>query len=150
MAATTSRCATENPAAPGDLTGGIPFADGAGEVVALGTGVTRFKGARTLGAFVNYRTEPEWQKTVRALTGGAGVKQVLEVGSRSTFAKALEALAFDGHIAMIGTLSGFAEQLPTGPLFQAGAHLTAVYVGSRADFEAPLRAGAVRAETERS
>ena len=37
---------------------------------------------------------------------------------------------------MIGTLSGFADQIPTGPLFGAGAHLTAVYVGSRADFEA--------------
>ena len=244
------------PGGPGDLTGGIPFADGAGEVVALGTGVTRFKvgdrvvgifmprwlsgdrtadgmqssrggkaggmlselvvadeqalvappkhltyeeaatlptsgvtawvglfkygqikagdyvllegtggvstfglvlavaagakpiitsssdaklaRARTLGAFgtVNYRTDDDGQKAVRGLTGGVGVKQVLEVGGRGTFAKALEALAFDGHVAMIGTLSGFAEQLPTGPLLQVGAHLTAVYVGSRADFEA--------------
>ena len=244
------------PGGPGDLTGGIPFADGAGDVVALGVGVTRFKvgdrvvgifmprwidgdrtadgvtssrggnaggmlsefvvadeqslvtfpkhlsyeeaatlptsgvtawvglfkyghlkagdyvllegtggvstfglvlaaaagakpiitsssdakleRARKLGAFgtVNYRADADWQKAVRASTGGAGVKQVLEVGGRGTFAKALEALAFDGHVAMIGTLSGFAEQLPTGPIFQAGAHLTAVYVGSRADFEA--------------
>jgi NADPH:quinone reductase-like Zn-dependent oxidoreductase len=244
------------PGGPADLTGGIPFADGAGEVVALGTGVTRFKvgdrvagifmqrwldgdrtaeglessrggnaggmlsemivsneqslvripehltyeeaatlptagvtawvglfkygglkardhvllegtggvstfglifaaaagakpiitsssdakleRARQLGAFgtVNYRTHPDWQKEVRTLTGGTGVKQVLEVGGASTFAKALEALAFDGHVAMIGTLSGFAPQIPTGPLFGAGAHLTAIYVGARADFEA--------------
>ena len=70
------------------------------------------------------------------LTGGIGVKHVLEVGGKDTFAKALEALAFDGHVAMIGTLSGFAEEIPVGPLFGAGAHLTAIYVGSRADFEA--------------
>ncbi len=37
---------------------------------------------------------------------------------------------------MIGTLSGFAPEIPTGPLFGAGAHLTAIFVGARADFEA--------------
>jgi NADPH:quinone reductase-like Zn-dependent oxidoreductase len=94
--------------------------------------------ARKLGAFgtVNYRSNAEWQKEVRALTGGAGVKRVLEVGGEATVEKALDALALDGHVALIGTLSGFAAQIPTGPLFRAGAHLTAVYVGSRADFEA--------------
>ena len=39
-------------------------------------------------------------------------------------------------VAMIGTLSGFAREVPAGPLFGAGAHLTAVFVGARADFEA--------------
>ncbi len=94
--------------------------------------------ARKLGAFgtVNYRTNPDWQKEVRMLTGGVGVKQVLEVGGTDTVAKALEALALDGHVALIGTLSGFAPQIPTGALFGAGAHLTAIYVGARADFEA--------------
>ena len=94
--------------------------------------------ARKLGAFgtVNYRQNEDWQKEVRRLTGGAGVKQVLEVGGQRTIAKALEALALDGHVALIGSLSGFAEQIPVGPLFGAGAHLTAIYVGSRADFEA--------------
>ena len=94
--------------------------------------------ARKLGAFgtVNYHQNDDWQKEVRRLTGGVGVKQVLEVGGQRTIAKALEALAFDGHVALIGSLSGFAEQIPLGPLFGAGAHLTAIYVGSRADFEA--------------
>jgi NADPH:quinone reductase-like Zn-dependent oxidoreductase len=94
--------------------------------------------ARKLGAFgtVNYRSNADWQKEVRSLTGGAGVKRVLEVGGQATIEKALEALALDGHVALIGTLSGFAPQIPTGPLFRAGAHLTAIYVGSRADFEA--------------
>jgi NADPH:quinone reductase-like Zn-dependent oxidoreductase len=118
---------------------GLVFAVAAGaKPIITSSSDAKLERARALGAFgtVNYRTNPEWQKTVRELTGGGGVKQVLEVGGRSTFAKALEALAFDGHVAMIGTLSGFADQLPTGPLFRAGAHLTAVYVGSRADFEA--------------
>lgn len=91
-----------------------------------------------LGAFgtVNYRTDPEWQQQVRELTGGIGVKHVLEVGGSQTITKAFEALALDGHIALIGTLSGFPQELPLGPLFGNVAHLSALYVGSRADFEA--------------
>ena len=123
----------------GVSTFGLLFAAAAGAKPII-TSSSDAKLARTveLGAVgtVNYRSNPDWQKEVRALTGGAGVKHVLEVGGKDTFAKALEALAFDGHVAMIGTLSGFSEQIPAGPLFGAGAHLTAIYVGSRADFEA--------------
>jgi NADPH:quinone reductase-like Zn-dependent oxidoreductase len=123
----------------GVSTFGLIFAAAAGaKPIITSSSDTKLERARTLGAFgtVNYRTNPEWQTQVRDLTGGTGVKQVLEVGGASTFAKALEALAFDGHVAMIGTLSGFAPEIPTGPLFGAGAHLTAIYVGARADFEA--------------
>ena len=50
--------------------------------------------ARELGAFgtVNYRSNPEWQREVRELTGGAGVDQVLEVGGQDTLPRALQAL----------------------------------------------------------
>jgi NADPH:quinone reductase-like Zn-dependent oxidoreductase len=94
--------------------------------------------ARELGAFgtVNYRTNPEWQREVRALTGGAGVDQVLEVGGQDTLPRALEALAYDGHIAVIGGLSGFASDVPVGALMGLGATVSGIYVGSRADFEA--------------
>lgn len=94
--------------------------------------------AAGLGAVgtVNYRTNPDWSGMVRELTGGAGVNQVLEVGGKSTLPLALQSLAMDGHIALIGSLSGFPEGIPMGPVMRAGAHLTAVYVGSREDFEA--------------
>jgi NADPH:quinone reductase-like Zn-dependent oxidoreductase len=94
--------------------------------------------ARELGAFgtVNYRQNPEWQIEVRKLTGGAGVSQVLEVGGQDTLPKALQALAFDGHVAVIGGLSGFASDVPVGPLMGLAAQVTGIYVGSRADFEA--------------
>ena len=59
------------PGGPGDLTGGIPFADGAGEVVALGVGVTRFKVAdRVVGIFM-----PRWadgDRTAEGLTTSRG------------------------------------------------------------------------------
>jgi NADPH:quinone reductase-like Zn-dependent oxidoreductase len=94
--------------------------------------------AKELGAFgtVNYRKNPDWQKEVRKLTGGAGVDQVLEVGGRDTLGKALEALAYGGHIALIGGLSGFGGELPVGPLMFMNASVSGIYVGSRKDFEA--------------
>jgi NADPH:quinone reductase-like Zn-dependent oxidoreductase len=97
--------------------------------------------ARALGAFgmVNYRTNAEWQREVRKLTGDAGVDHVLEVGGRDTLPKALESLAFEGHVAMIGGLSGFSSDVPVGRLMGSGASVTGVYVGSRADFEAMNR-----------
>ena len=94
-----------------------------------------------MGAFgtVNYRTNPDWQKEVRKLTGDVGVDHVLEVGGRDTLPRALEALAYDGHIALIGGLSGFASDVPAGRLLGMGARVTGIYVGSRADFEAMNR-----------
>ncbi len=93
--------------------------------------------ARELGAFgtVNYRTNPDWQREVRALTGDHGVDHVLEVGGEDTLPKALEALALDGHIALIGGLSGFGADIPAGALMGLGARATGIYVGSREDFE---------------
>lgn len=94
--------------------------------------------AKLMGAFgvANYRKNPDWQEQVRELTGGAGVDHVLEVGGRDTLEKAIEALAYGGHIALIGGLSGFATGVPVGPLMIMNATASGIYVGSRADFEA--------------
>ncbi len=94
--------------------------------------------ARALGAFgtANYRKNPDWQQKVRKLTGDAGVDHVLEVGGRDTLGKALEALAYGGHIALIGGLSGYGSDLPTDSLMWINATASGIYVGSREDFEA--------------
>jgi NADPH:quinone reductase-like Zn-dependent oxidoreductase len=94
--------------------------------------------ARELGAFgtVNYRSNAEWQNEVRALTGGTGVAHVLEVGGQDTLPRALQALAYGGHVAIIGGLSGFASDVPVGTLMGLNATASGIYVGSRADFEA--------------
>lgn len=94
--------------------------------------------ARELGAagVVNYRTSPEWQEDVRALTGGVGVTHVLEVGGEDTLPRAVDALGMNGHIALIGGLSGSADSLPIGSFVGSGASVTGIYVGSRSDFEA--------------
>ena len=94
--------------------------------------------ARRLGAFgtVNYRSNPEWQIEVRELSGGHGVDQALDVGGRETLPRALDALAYGGHVALIGGLSGYGSDLPTDSLMWINATASGVYVGSREHFEA--------------
>ena len=126
----------------GVSTFGLQFAAAAGaRPIITSSSDDKIARVKTMGAFgtVNYRTNPEWQKEVRKLTGDVGVDHVLEVGGRDTLPRALEALAYDGHIALIGGLSGFASDLPAGRLLGIGARVTGIYVGSRADFEAMNR-----------
>jgi NADPH:quinone reductase-like Zn-dependent oxidoreductase len=118
---------------------GLQFAAAAGaKPIITSSSDAKLAKARDNGAFgtVNYRNDPEWQKAVRKLTGDHGVDQVLEVGGQDTLPRALDALAYGGHIALIGGLSGFASDLPVGRLLGMNAAASGIYVGSRADFEA--------------
>ncbi len=118
---------------------GLQFAVAAGaRPIITSSSDAKLDRARELGAFgtVNYRTNPEWQVDVRALTDDAGVSHVLEVGGRDTLPRAVQALGYGAHIALIGGLSGSAEALPIRNFIGLGASSTAIYVGSRADFEA--------------
>ena len=94
--------------------------------------------ARAMGAVgtANYRSNPDWHLEVRELSGGHGVDQVLDVGGRDTLEKALEILAYGGHIALIGGLSGYGSDLSTNAIMWINATASGVYVGSREDFEA--------------
>jgi len=96
--------------------------------------------ARELGAFsaINYRDSPDWEQAVRAATGGAGVQQALEVGGKGTLPKTLACLGAGGHVALIGGLSSFGGEIPSGQLMGNNATASGIYVGSRADFEALL------------
>jgi NADPH:quinone reductase-like Zn-dependent oxidoreductase len=118
---------------------GLIFAAAAGaKPIITSSSDEKLQRAKELGAFgtVNYRTNPDWQKEVRALSGGHGVDQVLDVGGKETLGKALEALAHGGHVALIGGLSGYGSDLPTDALMWINATASGVYVGSREDFEA--------------
>jgi NADPH:quinone reductase-like Zn-dependent oxidoreductase len=120
---------------------GLQFAAAAGaRPIITSSSDAKLEKARTLGAVatVNYKTHPDWQQDVRAATGGAGVKNVLEIGGKDTLPKAIASLAQGGHIALIGGLSagGFVRGTPTDLLKPYNARLTHIYVGSRADFAA--------------
>ncbi|MGI9259577.1 MAG: zinc-dependent alcohol dehydrogenase family protein [Gammaproteobacteria bacterium] len=117
---------------------GLQFAAAAGaRPIITSSSDSKLERARSLGAVgtVNYRSRPEWQEEVLALTDGAGVDHVLEVVGQETLFRAIEALAFDGHVAIIGGLSGRADELPLRGL-PNGSSVTNIFVGSREDFEA--------------
>ena len=84
----------------------------------------------------NYRSNSDWHLEVKKISGGDGVHQVLDVGGRDTLARALEILAYGGHIALIGGLSGYGSDVPTDAIMWINATVSGVYVGSREDFEA--------------
>jgi len=118
---------------------GLVFAAAAGaKPIITSSRDEKLERAIGLGAFgtVNYRKNAEWQRRVRELTGGHGVDQVLDVGGKDTLPRALETLAYGGHVALIGGLSGYGSDLPTDSLMWINATASGVYVGSREDFEA--------------
>jgi NADPH:quinone reductase-like Zn-dependent oxidoreductase len=94
--------------------------------------------AKALGAIggVNYKTSPDWEKPVRALSNGAGVQQVLEVGGKDSIPHALASLGQGGHIALIGGLGGFGGEVPVMTLLGQNITVSGIYVGSRENFEA--------------
>jgi NADPH:quinone reductase-like Zn-dependent oxidoreductase len=97
--------------------------------------------AKELGAVgsINYREFPKWEEEIRKLTEGRGVAHVLEVGGESTRPHALAALAFGGHVALIGGLGGFGGSLSVEELGALNATASGIYVGSRGDLESLLR-----------
>ena len=94
---------------------GLQFAAAAGaKPIITSSSDEKLERARKLGAIggVNYKTNPDWEKPVRALTGGLGVHQVLEVGGKDSLPHAIASLGPGAHIALIGGLGGFGGDIP--------------------------------------
>jgi NADPH:quinone reductase-like Zn-dependent oxidoreductase len=89
--------------------------------------------ARTMGAdfTVNYRSDAEWGRTVRAWTGKRGVDHVLEIGGPGTLAQSIVAARVGGHISLIGILTGVKGEVPTLALMAKQIKLQGIIVGSR-------------------
>jgi NADPH:quinone reductase-like Zn-dependent oxidoreductase len=120
---------------------GLQFARAAGaNGIITSSSDAKLTKAKSLGAVtgINYKTEPDWEKPVRAATQGVGVHHVLEVGGSGTLAKSLATLAFGGHLALIGGLTNFGGDIPVFSLIGRNASVTGITVGSRAEFEAML------------
>lgn len=102
-------------------------------VIATSSSDEKLKRLQDLGAdhVINYRTHPEWGNQVRALTDGKGVDIVVEVGGPNTLAQSINACRIDGHIALIGVLTGFEGTVPTVHLMRMQQTLKGLIVGSR-------------------
>ena len=96
--------------------------------------------ARDLGAWqtINYRSNPDWEQEVLALTKGRGVDLVAEVGGAGTLERSIQAVRVGGSIGLVGVLTGGTID-PTS-VMRKSIRLQGIYVGSRAMFENMNRA----------
>lgn len=111
-------------------------------VIVTSSSAAKLERARESGAWqtVNYVEEPGWAKTVRRMTGGAGVDHVVEVGGAGTLEQSLKAVRVGGEISVIGVLSGISSELNIIPILMSQVRLQGILVGSRESFERMNRA----------
>lgn len=111
-------------------------------VIATSGSDEKLRRALDLGASdgINYKAEPDWDKRARALTGGAGVDHVVEVGGAGTLSRSLRAVRMGGRVGMIGVLSGGAAEVNVFPVLMKCVRVQGIFVGSVAMFEAMNRA----------
>lgn len=102
-------------------------------VIATTSSVAKAERLTALGAaaVVNYAEDPQWGRSVRALTGGRGVDRVVEVGGPGTIAQSLRAVALGGEIASIGFLSTENPGIDFFQLKTSGASFRNITVGDR-------------------
>jgi NADPH:quinone reductase-like Zn-dependent oxidoreductase len=89
---------------------------------------------------INYKTTPDWDEKVWALTDGRGVDHVVEVGGSGTLNKSLRAVRVGGRISLIGVLTGFSGDISTVSILHKSIRVQGIYVGSREMFAAMNRA----------
>lgn len=121
----------------------LQFAKLAGaRVIVTSSSDAKLNRAHALGAddTINYRSEPEWAKRARELTGGNGVDHVVEVGGAGTLAQSMKAVRIGGTISVIGVLAGNASELNVIPILMQNLRLQGVMVGSKEIFENMNRA----------
>jgi NADPH:quinone reductase-like Zn-dependent oxidoreductase len=116
---------------------GLQLAQTAGvRVIILSSSDAKLERARAMGAdeTINYKTEPDWEKKVLALTGGEGVDLTLEVGGTGMLSRTLRATRYGSRVSLIGVLSGIAGDVQIGPILHKMLQINGIYVGSRAMF----------------
>jgi NADPH:quinone reductase-like Zn-dependent oxidoreductase len=122
---------------------GLQFAHAMGiQAIITSSSDVKIARARTLGAAhaINYKNNPDWEKSAMEFTGGRGVDQVVEVGGAGTLAKSFGAIRVGGKISMIGNLSGPASELDPRLIMGKRANIQGISVGSTQMFEAMNRA----------
>jgi NADPH:quinone reductase-like Zn-dependent oxidoreductase len=90
--------------------------------------------ARALGAdhVINYRADPDWDRKALEITDGRGANLIVEVGGGGTLAKSISAAALDGHVSVIGVLTGFeSETFPLASVMQKNLSVRGITVGSQ-------------------
>ena len=116
----------------------VQFAKAAGaKVILTSSSDEKLERGRAMGAdmTVNYKTTPDWEKTVWTLTEKRGVDHVVEVGGAGTLEKSLKSVRVGGTVSLIGVLTGFETQIDPSIILMKSIRVNGIYVGSRAMFE---------------
>lgn len=138
---------------PGDWvlvqgTGGVSifalqFAKAAGaRVIATSSSDEKLERVRKLGAdhTINYKETPEWGRAAFELTGGRGMDEIVEIGGPGTLAQSIKAARVNGHISLIGVLTGVSGEVPTAAFFSKNLRMDGITVGSQSMQEDMIRA----------
>ena len=113
-------------------------------VIATTSSPAKAEKLRTLGAdeVVNYAETPDWGSAVRSLTGGTGVDLVVETMGPPTIAQSLIAAArYSEIVLLIWKAPGHPDLVVPGDVYGPTlASIRRLFVGSRADLEAMIKA----------
>jgi NADPH:quinone reductase-like Zn-dependent oxidoreductase len=109
-----------------------------GRVILTSSRDDKLERGKALGADeqINYVATPNWDERARALTGGAGVDHILEVGGEGTMPRSLSATRDGGHVSIVGLLTGSFPDLARAQQNGRGIRVDFVVVGSVRHFEA--------------
>jgi NADPH:quinone reductase-like Zn-dependent oxidoreductase len=109
-------------------------------VIATSSSDAKLERVKAMGAdhLINYKTTPDWAKSVREMTGGTGADLVVEVAG--TLDPSVRAVRMSGTVALIGVLAGAAAQLGLGPIVTQNLRLQGISTGARDLFEDMVRA----------
>ena len=114
----------------------IAAAHGA-RVIATSSSDANLDKVKALGvsAGVNYRTHPDWEKQVLALTGGKGVDITIDVAGGEGLNQSVQATKAAGVIAQVGFLTGQTTQLQLMPVIFRQTTIRGIAVAPRTSFD---------------
>lgn len=112
-------------------------------VIITSSSDSKLERARALGAdhTINYRSYPEWEQKVLALTEGRGADLSVDAAGPGTLNRTLKATRFDGRISLMGVLTGFDGPIDTGAILERRITLQGIYVGPVATLGALAKSG---------
>jgi NADPH:quinone reductase-like Zn-dependent oxidoreductase len=106
-------------------------------VIVTSSSDDKLERAKALGASdaINYARYPEWDVKVRELTSDHGADHIIEVVGGDNVRRAVNALARNGHLALVGLMDGVTLSADIIPMLVERRTIRGLIVGSRRSFE---------------
>jgi NADPH:quinone reductase-like Zn-dependent oxidoreductase len=106
-------------------------------VIATSGSDDKLQKLKELGAdeVINYKTTPDWDDRVLALTAGHGADVTIDVAGAASIAKSINAVKMNGTVGVIGFISGTSAHLSLINAIKKNVNVKGYQGGSRQDFE---------------